>query len=168
MSNSTPTLSTDSYGTRRWRLDGLLHRTDGPAFEQADGHKAWCAHGNLHRTDGPAVEFADGSKGWWVKGEDLSMPYASVLTAAFARGLPIPPGVLTDMLKAISEADDSQDGELNRLNIILHKYWPTHVKNILTRLFSDSDPGIKNLAFLLLGRGMPRDRGQVSENASAS
>jgi len=32
-----PTMTTDAYGTRSWRVNGLLHRTDGPAAIDADG-----------------------------------------------------------------------------------------------------------------------------------
>tara|TARA_R110000851_G_scaffold97891_1_gene211897 strand:+ start:216 stop:425 length:210 start_codon:yes stop_codon:yes gene_type:complete len=28
-----------------WRLDGKLHRTDGPAIEWENGDIAWCLHG---------------------------------------------------------------------------------------------------------------------------
>ena len=47
---------------------GQHHRTDGPAFESADGYREWYVNGNLHRTDGPAVEYADGDREWWVNG----------------------------------------------------------------------------------------------------
>jgi len=31
----------DEYGNKRWYLNGLLHREDGPAVEYADGNKEW-------------------------------------------------------------------------------------------------------------------------------
>lgn len=68
MSNSTPTLKTDSDGTRCWTLDGKLHRTDGPAIEYADGGQEWYLHGELHRTDGPAFERYNGDKAWYING----------------------------------------------------------------------------------------------------
>jgi hypothetical protein len=52
--------------TKEWYLNGVRHRTDGPAVELANGTKAWYLNGKRHRTDGPAVEFADGTKGWWL------------------------------------------------------------------------------------------------------
>ena len=55
-----------------WRLNGKLHRTDGPAMEYADGYKAWYLNDQLHRTDGPAIERADGSKWWYLSGEELT------------------------------------------------------------------------------------------------
>jgi hypothetical protein len=50
-----------------WRkLNGKLHREDGPAIEKANGSKSWWLNGELHREDGPAVEDADGTKEWWL------------------------------------------------------------------------------------------------------
>jgi hypothetical protein len=47
-------------GRREWRLNGKLHREDGPAVEWADGRREWWLHGERHREDGPALEWADG------------------------------------------------------------------------------------------------------------
>jgi hypothetical protein len=58
-----------SGGTKEWLLNGLLHRTDGPALEGASGTKAWWLHGKRHRVDGPAIEWADGAKSWWLNGK---------------------------------------------------------------------------------------------------
>jgi hypothetical protein len=55
-------------GTKRWWVNGLLHRTDGPAIEWSDGDKDWYINGLLHRTDGPAREFADGYDSYWLNG----------------------------------------------------------------------------------------------------
>ena len=56
-----------------WRLNGKLHREDGPALEYADGSKEWWLNGKLHRVDGPAVEYAaDGSEEWWLNGRRLT------------------------------------------------------------------------------------------------
>ena len=49
-----------------YRLNGKLHRLDGPAIERADGAKTWYVDGKLHRMDGPAMEWASGTKAWWV------------------------------------------------------------------------------------------------------
>jgi hypothetical protein len=46
----------------------VLHRRDGPAFEDADGCKSWFVNGTLHRLNGPAVEYAGRRKSWWVDG----------------------------------------------------------------------------------------------------
>lgn len=80
------------------------------------------------------------------------MPYSHVLNAVLARGLPMPPDVFRDLLKAMSQTQGPQNGQLNQLSRILHKHWPTDVKKILVTLFMDTDPTIKHLAFSLLGR----------------
>ena len=55
-------------GTIEWRLDGSLHREDGPAVEMLNGTRVWFRHGKQHREDGPAVEYADGTIEWHLKG----------------------------------------------------------------------------------------------------
>ena len=59
-------------GTKEWYLNGLRHRTDGPAIEFASGSKEWYLNGKLHRTDGPAIEGAIGNKSWYLKGQPLT------------------------------------------------------------------------------------------------
>lgn len=66
---SEPTMTVDADGTKEWKLNGELHRTDGPAYEWDDGTKVWYVHGKAHRTDGPAIEYSDGSKEWRLNGE---------------------------------------------------------------------------------------------------
>ena len=56
-------------GDKFWYRNGMYHRSDGPAVEEADGSKLWYRNGKLHRDDGPAVECADGSKKWYRNGE---------------------------------------------------------------------------------------------------
>ena len=34
-------MTTDQYGTKRWYLNGKLHRGEGPAVEWASGTKEW-------------------------------------------------------------------------------------------------------------------------------
>jgi hypothetical protein len=65
-------LITDSCGTKRWYLNGLPHRTNGPVVIFIDGSKYWCLFGKLHRTDGPACEYADGNKSWYLNGNRYS------------------------------------------------------------------------------------------------
>ena len=55
-------------GTRAWRENGELHRTDGPAIEYANGHRTWYQNDKLHRLDGPAIESPNGYCEWWVNG----------------------------------------------------------------------------------------------------
>ena len=66
-------------GEKAWRLNGKLHRVDGPAFENACGSKRWLVYGKLHRVDGPAIEGADGSKEWWLNGSFVYDLYKSIV-----------------------------------------------------------------------------------------
>ena len=61
-----------SDGSKEWYRNGKYHREDGPAIEWADGTKKWCRNGQKHREDGPAVERADGYKEWWLNGEQYT------------------------------------------------------------------------------------------------
>ena len=67
-----PILTELPNGTKEWRLNGKLHREDGPAVENAYGYKEWLLNGQYHREDGPAVEFADGSKSWFLNGKQYT------------------------------------------------------------------------------------------------
>jgi len=69
MAKQKPTYKTYSNGTKKWWLNGKLHREDGPAVEHANGYKAWYLNGKLHREDGPAVEHANGDKYWCLNGK---------------------------------------------------------------------------------------------------
>ena len=60
----------DEYGTKRWYLNGELHREDGPAVEWDDGDEYWYLNGDLHREGGPAVELVNGYKIWYLN-DDL-------------------------------------------------------------------------------------------------
>ena len=64
-----PKLTILSDGTKEYRMNGLLHREDGPAIEYANGDKFWYINGKCHREDGPAVEYANGSKYWYLNGK---------------------------------------------------------------------------------------------------
>ena len=59
-------------GTKEWWLNGKCHREDGPAAEWASGDKEWYLNGVLHREDGPAIEYADGDKEWYLNGKQLT------------------------------------------------------------------------------------------------
>ena len=39
---------------RYYNEKGLLHKEDGPAYENPNGYKAWWINGKVHREDGPA------------------------------------------------------------------------------------------------------------------
>ena len=59
-----PVMTVNKSGDKEWRLNGKLHRLDGPAIEWADGSESWFHNGYLHRLDGPAVKDAVGSTVW--------------------------------------------------------------------------------------------------------
>jgi len=50
-------------GTKRWYLNGALHREDGPAVEY------WYVNGIYHRLGGPAIEYPDGGTSWYLNGK---------------------------------------------------------------------------------------------------
>lgn len=64
-----PQMEVRVNGSKAWRLNGLLHREDGPAFEGANGTREWWFNGRRHREDGPAVEWSNGSKWWYLNGK---------------------------------------------------------------------------------------------------
>jgi hypothetical protein len=86
---------TNNNGTEEWRLNGVLHRLDGPAVILDDdteiwyykgevhrengpayidpiGYKAWYINGKRHRTDGPAIIYNNGEQEWWIDGVELN------------------------------------------------------------------------------------------------
>ena len=56
-------------GSKYWRLNGKLHREDGPAIEHSNGSKSWHLNDELHREDGPAIEYSDGYEEWYLNGK---------------------------------------------------------------------------------------------------
>ena len=56
-------------GRKMWKLNGKLHREDGPAVVGRKGHEEWYLNGKRHREDGPAVTEGDGSRYWFLNGE---------------------------------------------------------------------------------------------------
>ena len=63
--NDIVKIEIDVFGHKRYTLNGLIHRVDGPAIEYTDGTKHWYRHGKRHRENGPAVELASGEKYWY-------------------------------------------------------------------------------------------------------
>ncbi|MFZ6847259.1 hypothetical protein [Undibacterium sp. RuRC25W] len=59
-------------GTRHWVINGINHREAGPAIELAEGDKYWLTNGKMHREDGPAIEYQNGKKEWFLNGINLS------------------------------------------------------------------------------------------------
>lgn len=52
-----------------YRLNGILHREDGPAVEYANGTRGWYKNGIFHREDGPAIETLKGNQIWFREGK---------------------------------------------------------------------------------------------------
>ena len=67
--NNLPTKTQTPEGLTEYRLNGELHREDGPAYDDGEGCKAWYLHGKKHREGAPAVENPDGSRCWFLNGE---------------------------------------------------------------------------------------------------
>ena len=61
----------DQYGAKRYYVNNVLHREDGPAVEYANGNKGWYKNGKLHREDGPSIEYIYGDKRWYYQGERI-------------------------------------------------------------------------------------------------
>lgn len=61
-------ISIDDNRTIICKLNGVLHREDGPAVEYVNGEKQWYINGLLHRINGPAIIFKDGSMQYWIDG----------------------------------------------------------------------------------------------------
>jgi hypothetical protein len=73
MADNQPVITTNKHGDTFWYLNGVSHRTDGPAVEWGDGEKWWRANGLLHRTDGPAMEWPNGDKEWYLDGQEFTV-----------------------------------------------------------------------------------------------
>ena len=55
-------------GVVMYKLNGKLHREDGPAIERVDGSRAWYCNGVRHNSNGPAVIDSEGNKFWYLDG----------------------------------------------------------------------------------------------------
>lgn len=55
-------------GEERWFRSGLLHRIDGPAFIAVSGTRSWYNNGLVHRIGGPARIFGNDYEEWWNEG----------------------------------------------------------------------------------------------------
>ena len=61
----------DLIGNKKWTLNGIFHREDGPAIEFSNGEKQWYINGKLHRLDGPAIIYSNGRVNWCVNGYSI-------------------------------------------------------------------------------------------------
>ena len=46
----------------------ILHREDGPAYQEPFNYKEWWLNGRIHHLDGPAIEYPNGIKKWYING----------------------------------------------------------------------------------------------------
>jgi hypothetical protein len=60
-----PVRTVNQIGAVSYRLNGKLHREDGPAYIE-HFYRSWYINGKRHRLDGPAVEFDKLYKQWWI------------------------------------------------------------------------------------------------------
>lgn len=68
-------------GTRAWLVMGVQHREGAPAVEHDNGFQLWYRHGQLHREDGPAVRHSDGYEAWYLHGTELKGKQLKALRA---------------------------------------------------------------------------------------
>ena len=54
---------------KEYKVNGVLHRTDGPARILPNGVEEWYLNGKLHREDGPAIVYNNGEEEWYLYGK---------------------------------------------------------------------------------------------------
>ena len=52
-----------------WYMHGKIHRENGPAMVYSNGTTVWLKNGKYHRDDGPAYEGFDGYLEWYINGK---------------------------------------------------------------------------------------------------
>ena len=67
-----PIYDIDDEGTKRWYLNGIPHREDGPAVEYIDGTKKWIVRGQFHNVNGPAIIYSTGVVKWYINGKNIT------------------------------------------------------------------------------------------------
>lgn len=67
-------------GTTWWRLNGQLHRLNGPASTSVWGYYAYWVNNRRHRIDGPAILHINGSVEYWINGRRLNEYESMFLT----------------------------------------------------------------------------------------
>ena len=63
-----PAIYDPCAGIEIWCSENNIHREDGPAYISKYGH-SWYLHGMLHRTNGPAHITSTGNQIWWRNGK---------------------------------------------------------------------------------------------------
>ena len=64
-----------SNGDEDWYINDKLHRSDGPAMIRVNYRSYWFNNDNLHRLDGPAIEYVREEdkqhNQWWIDGKRI-------------------------------------------------------------------------------------------------
>lgn len=75
-------------GTKHWYINGVSHRTGGPAIIRAAvGVEIWCEEGRYHRIGGPAITQQHNNTTileWWIEGIQFEFEdYKEILVRTF-------------------------------------------------------------------------------------
>ena len=108
MSNDTPICKTFPDGNKAWFLNGVLHREDGPAFEEPNGNKHWFLNGKRHREDGPAIENANGMRMWYLNGRIHREDGPAIMHVSGIVSQWVLNDEMTTALEVFRRADDEQ------------------------------------------------------------
>ena len=130
-------------GEQLWYSHNLLHRRDGPAYENGN-HREWYDSGRLHRVGGPAVEgHGDPEQNWWEFGVQKPAPEPP--------GTPIEVKLGTNKLRQLRDNIEARGGTLSRKD--LPQQLPPELKPLLgprgdlsahsIQEFLDKKPGLK-------------------------
>lgn len=65
-----------------WMVNGKLHRLDGPAIDENNGHQEYWVNGKKHREDGPAIIDKNGYQEYWINGKRHRMDGAAIVFAS--------------------------------------------------------------------------------------
>ena len=110
-------------GHKTWYQNDIIHRTDGPAVECADGDKFWYLNGVRHREDGPAIEYVNGSKSWWQndklhRTDGPAVEYANGFKAWYLDGVQYTEKEFKEKMKSCDGKTVTVDGKEYRLTAI--------------------------------------------------
>jgi len=82
--NNQPIKTQTAEGLTEYRLNGELHREDGPAYDNGQWKKEWYLHGKLHREGGPALCTRIGN--WWYYNGELHCETGPAVDCANTNG----------------------------------------------------------------------------------
>lgn len=117
MHEKLPTKTVRDDGWVEWKLDGKLHRLDGPAEQFPDGFETWYRNGLKHRLDGPAIRYAYGRSEWYCNDHPPSIVHISPNLWLFQDTFPI-----QDYPSLVKQDDGSYTVDKEDLALIMLKY----------------------------------------------